>query len=46
MTVFYSKQYDGGFTHSFIRYLGNAILEDFDVAYWVVPGTIDQMEDW
>jgi hypothetical protein len=46
MVVFYSKDFDGGRTYSFIRYLGNVIQPDYDVAYWIIPGTADQMDEW
>lgn len=44
MTVFYSILGPRRREYSFINWLGNVILDDVDISYWVVPGTLD-LED-
>ena len=41
MTVFYSVRRDGTFEFCFTRLLGNIVIPDVDVSYWVVPGTLE-----
>jgi hypothetical protein len=45
MTVFYSI-YDerGTRDYCFTQYLGNLLLET-DISYWIVPGTINDMDE-
>ena len=45
MTVFYSI-YDstGHREYCFTQYLGNLLL-DADISYWIVPGTINDMDE-
>ncbi len=45
MTVFYSI-YDntGHREYCFTKYLGNLLL-DADISYWIVPGTINDMDE-
>jgi hypothetical protein len=40
MTVFYCIHADGLRHIDFIRYLSNIVLEDADISYWAVPGTL------
>lgn len=41
MTVFYSICHDGHREYSAIRWLGNVILDEVDISYWIVPGTME-----
>jgi len=42
MTVFYSVRRDGTFEFScFAGLLGNIVIPDVDVSYWIVPGTLE-----
>jgi hypothetical protein len=42
MVVFYSMWYDPmHMKYTFTRYLGNLILDDVDISYWAVPGTLE-----
>lgn len=43
MVVFYYQSYDNVRRIDFIRWLGNCV-NDADISYWAVPGTLEMLE--